>query len=100
MARKLQPHEKDMYAVVSTTNELVDGRSNNTGQVTLNPGATTTAVTFANASLNSTIVLSPLNPDAATVQWYIYSKANGSFVVGHPSSALTNQDFDFSCVGG
>lgn len=100
MARKLQPFEKDLYAIVNTINEVADGRSNNVGQVTLTPGATSTSVTFATASLSSMIVLSPLTPNAATVPWYILMKANGGFVIGHPSSAATDQMFDFSCVGG
>jgi hypothetical protein len=100
MARRLQPFEKDTYAIVSTVNELSDGRSNNVGQVKLTPGATSTAVAFATASISSMIELSPLTPNAAAVPWYILSKLNGSFVIGHPSSAFTDLDFDFSCVGG
>lgn len=100
MAVKLQPFEKEMYPVVAAVNELADGRSNNVGRVRLTPGATSTSVTFATSSLSSMIVLSPLTPNAAAVQWYIMYKQNGSFIIGHSASGATDLDFDFSCVGG
>ena len=100
MARRLQPHEKDLYAIVSTTNELVDGRSNNVGSVTLTPGATSTAVNFPTAAVSSMIALSARTLSASTTPWYIITKLNGSFVIGHDSQPATDRTFDFSAVGG
>jgi hypothetical protein len=108
MARKLQPHEQDVYALVSTINELVDGRSNNTGNVennsalTLTPGATTTAKLFPTCSHTSVILLVPRTANAAAAQptTYISSTLNGSFIVTHLNNAQTDRTFDFSCVGG
>ena len=100
MARKLQPFEKDTFAVVATVNELVDGRSNNVGQVTLAAGATSTSVSFPTASIASMISMSARSASASTAPWWIISKANGSFVIGHDNSAATDRMFDFSCVGG
>jgi hypothetical protein len=100
MARRLQPHEYEQYAINSTINELVDGRSNNVGKVTLTPGAATTSVQFPNASVSSMIALSPRTMSAAATQWWIITLLNGSFVIGHDISAATDRTFDFSCVGG
>lgn len=108
MARKLQPREKDLYAIVLTVNELVDGRSNNVGtvgnstQVTLTPGATTTQVNFPTISVSSMINLTPrtANAAAALATTYISTVLNGSFIITHVSSALTDRTFDFSAVGG
>ena len=108
MARKLQPHEQDMYALVSTINELVDGRSNNTGNVennsalTLVPGATTTTKFFPTCSHTSVILLVPRTANAAAAQatTYISKTFNGSFIVTHLNNAQTDRTFDFSCVGG
>ena len=101
MARKLQPHEKDPYAIVSTVNELADGRSNNVGSVTLTPGATTTVVSFANASIGSAICLSPrtANAAAAIPTTFISVKLNGSFTLTHANNAQVDRTFDFACVG-
>ena len=102
MARKLQPHEQDPYAIVSTVNELVDGRSNNVGAVTLHPGASTTSVNFPTCSLSSTMLLVPrtANAAAAVPTTYPQTILNGSFIIAHANNAQTDRTFDFSCVGG
>jgi hypothetical protein len=102
MARRLQPHEKDLYAIVSTVNEVVDGRSNNVGQVTLVAGATTTTVYFPTVSLSSMITLTPrtLNAAAALSNTYVSTLLNGSFVLTHDNNTQTDRIFDFSAVGG
>jgi len=102
MARKLQPHEQDPYAIVSTINELADGRSNNVGALTLTPGATTTSVKFPTCSLSSTILLVPrtANAAAAVPTTYPQTILNGSFIIAHLNNAQTDRIFDFSCVGG
>lgn len=108
MARRLQPHEKDPYALVSTINELVDGRSNNSGtvgnntSVTLRVSATTTTVFFATCSMASMISLTPrtANAAAALATTYISSTLNGQFVITHANNTQSDRTFDFACVGG
>lgn len=102
MARKLQPREKDLTVIVAAVNELVDGRSNNTGTVTLAVSAATTSVSFANCSTLSAIFLSPRTADAAAAlsTTYVSTKLNGSFVLTHANNAQADRTFDFSCVGG
>ena len=102
MARKLQPHEQDPYAIVSTINELADGRSNNVGALTLHASATTTSVNFPTCSLTSTILLVPrtANAAAAVSTTYIQTILNGSFIVAHVNNTQTDRTFDFSCIGG
>ena len=114
MARKLQPSETDLYNVVNTVNELVDGRSNNVGSagsiVTTSPGrgfrltpsATTTTVNFATCSVTSMITITPrtANAAAAVASTYISSLLNGSFILTHANNTQTDRIFDFSCVGG
>jgi hypothetical protein len=106
MARRLQPSEKDLPTIVSTVNEVVDGRSNNVNAeiakaVTLTPGVTTTTKVFANASIGSTILLSPrtANAAAALATTYISQKLNGSFTLTHANNAQVDRTFDFACVG-
>ena len=102
MARKLQPHEQDPYAIVSTINELADGRSNNVGALTLHPSSSTTSVNFPTCSLTSTILLVPrtVNAAAAVPTTYIQTILNGSFIVAHVNNTQTDRTFDFSCIGG
>lgn len=108
MARKLQPGEQDIYAIVNTVNELVDGRSNNVGNsttghgVTLRVSATTTQVFFATCSVTSMITITPrtANAAAALATTYVSSLLNGSFILTHANNTQADRIFDFSCVGG
>jgi hypothetical protein len=102
VARRLQPHEKDLYAVVSTVNELVDGRSNNVGQIQLTPNATSTMVTFPTISVSSMVALTPRSASAAATQTSVWVSTvlNGSFIITHDSNPAMDRFFDFSAVGG
>lgn len=108
MARKLQPREPDLYTIVSTINELSDGRSNNVGCVANNTAvklvasATTTTVNFPTVSVSSMIILSPrtANAAAAVPTTYISSVLNGSFVITHANNTQTDRTFDFAAIGG
>lgn len=102
MARKLQPREPDVFAIVDTVNQLVDGRSNNVGKVTLNVGAATTSVTFGTVSVSSCIVLCPLTADAAAAipTTFISTILNGSFIITHANNAQADRTFLFAAIGG
>jgi hypothetical protein len=104
MARKLQPHEDDPYAIVNTLNDVVDGRSNNVGQVTLAAGATTTQVNYQPCSVSSMIGLSPLTANAAAALSTTYvaaaSTLNGSFIITHLNNAQVDRTFRFATIGG
>lgn len=108
MARKLRPREPDVFTIVETVNELVDGRSNNVGSVgngksvTLVPNAATTTVYFATVSVASMIALTPRTADAAAAvpTTFISSVLNGSFVITHANNAIADRTFDFAAIGG
>lgn len=102
MARKLQPREPDVFTIVETVNQLVDGRSNNVGKVTLAVSAASTTVNFATVSVSSAIFLSPLTADAAAAipTTYISSVLNGSFIISHANNAQADRTFAFAAVGG
>ena len=102
MARKLQPNERDIFAIVNSLNEVADGRSNNVGKVTLNVSAATTSVNFMACSSASCVVLSPLTADAAAAipTTYISSVFNGGFVITHANNAQADRTFTFAAIGG
>jgi hypothetical protein len=57
-------------------------------------------VNFPTAAVSSMIALSARTLSASTTPWYIITKLNGSFVIGHDSQPATDRIFDFSAVGG
>lgn len=71
--------------IAEITNQLVDGKSNATGSVTLNTGTTTTAVTNERCSTESVVLLMPTNNNAGSASTYV-TTSNGSFTINHSNS--------------
>lgn len=103
--RALQPHETVVRTIVFAINQLIAGRSNSTGSVTLTAGATTTTVTPA-ANMNSAakIFLTPTTANAAAEQGsgtlYVSAVTSTSFTLTHANSAQTDRTFDYDIRGG
>lgn len=67
MYRKLPPPGGTPRQVAEVVNNLVEGKSNNTGEFTLNTGfATTTTITNERIGVNSVILLMPASDNAET----------------------------------
>jgi hypothetical protein len=67
MFRRLPPFGGDQRAVAEIVNGIMDGKTNNTGTVTLATGnATTTTITDARIGIDSTILLIPSSDAAET----------------------------------
>jgi hypothetical protein len=67
MFRRLPPFGGDQRSVAEIVNGIMDGKTNNTGKVTLATGnATTTTITDARIGIDSTILLIPSSDAAET----------------------------------
>lgn len=102
MAIQLQPLERNIQRLVDAIIQLVQGRHNATGEVTLTPLATTTVVQHVNCSVDSIPLLSPRTASAAAAipTAYISSVLNGQFTITHASSAAADQRFGYTVGGG
>jgi hypothetical protein len=94
---------KESIKFVDSINNIIKGRSENYGQVTLTANAASTTVTNANISEVSEIMLSPktANAAAALATTYIPEATilNGSFVIQHANNAQTDKTFGYVWVG-
>ena len=104
MAINLQRGERDLQRIVDAIIQLVTGRSNSVGDVTLTASAASTVVAFPNCSRDCRVFLFPqtANAAAALATTYIL-KANilqGSFTITHANNAQVDKSFSFICVGG
>lgn len=98
----LRADETWIRRVVGVVNSILQGKTNNTGQVTLRQNNTTTTVTDARASINSVINLTPVTADSALLDslgWWISAKNNGSFTITHASQNLSDLTFDYTIIG-
>lgn len=77
--------------------ELIRGRSNAVGVVTLTAGATTTTIDNDNISPTSKIFLSPLTANAAAAigTTYISSKTKNQVTITHANNGQVDRTFDF-----
>jgi len=72
MFRRLPPQGGDQRAVAEIVNNMMDGKTNNTGTVTLaTGGASTTTITDARIGAQSVILLSPTD-DISSTAYYPY----------------------------
>jgi hypothetical protein len=72
MFRRLPPFGGDQRAVAEIVNGIMDGKTNNTGSVTLATGnATTTTITDARIGVDSVILLMPTD-DTSAASYYPY----------------------------
>lgn len=99
----LSPAEKDVTKLVQVIRQLIEGRSNATGIVTLTASAASTAVTAVNCSSGSTVLLHPTTANAAAEiaagTAYVGTIANGSFTVTHANNSQTDRIFRWVCIG-
>lgn len=85
-----------------TINELLKGRANNVGEVTLTESVTTTTTIDTRIKSQMKVFLSPrtANAAAALTNVYVSSVDDGSFELTHSSVASTDRTFDYIIHGG
>jgi hypothetical protein len=99
MYRTLNYMGSNPREVAEVVNNAVNGKTNNTGTVTLAASTTTTTLNDERLGFDSVILLSPLTANAAAQNPYISTKAKGSVVITHTSVASTDLNFDYIIVG-
>ena len=102
MAIQLQPKETQIWRIVQAVIELVSGRHNSSGTVSLAINTTTTVVTAPNCSKKSSPQISPMTAHAATAlatSW-ISSIDNGSFTLTHANNTQADRTFSWTATGG
>lgn len=84
-----------------TINEMLRGRANNVGEVTLTENATSTTIDDIRIRLTMTAVLIPrtANAAAAMTNVYISAVADGSITLTHSNTATVDRTFDYILHG-
>lgn len=88
----------ELWGVV---NDIHQGKTRNTGQVTLNAGAATTVVLDPNFESSQAVFFTPLTANAAAeaASMYVSSKGNQTFTINHINDADVDKTFDYIIVG-
>lgn len=91
----------DPRQVAGVIRNLVDGKINATGSVTLTASSATTAVTDFRSGGDSVILLMPRTANAATAlaTTYVSARAKQSFTLTHANNAQTDRTFSYVILG-
>jgi hypothetical protein len=87
----------DPRSISEVVNGLMQGRSNNTGQVELTTGTSTT-LTDSRITEDSVIVLTPTSSSATSSAAYVSSRTGGQAVIGHASGG-SGRTFAYAVIG-
>jgi hypothetical protein len=97
----LIPQTASTLQLSTTVNEMLKGRANNVGEVTLTENVTTTTISDIRIRQTMTAVLIPrtANAAAAMTNVYISAVADGSITLTHANTATTDRTFDYILHG-
>ena len=100
---KLNPAEKDPFKLVFAINQLIEGRSDAVGTVTLTANVTTTTVSAPTCGPSSKIFLYPTTANAAGAVATTYIKVADvtarQFIVTHANAVSTDRTFFWVALG-
>ena len=87
MYRKLNPTGSTPREISEVVNNLVEGKSNNTGDFTTTQSTTTSTINDERIGYNSVILFTPMNDKAAAEMASVYISAlnKGSATIHHGS---------------
>lgn len=97
----LIPQTASTLQLATTVNEMLRGRGNNVGSVTLTASVTTTTISDIRVKQTMTAVLIPrtANAAAAMTNVYISAVADGSITLTHSNTATVDRTFDYVLHG-
>lgn len=89
--------------VVLAINNILRGKTNNTGSVTLTESSATTTLLDIRIGINSVILLQPTTANASAEigagTIYFDDPGNGSIVINHANNAQTDRTFKYAIIG-
>lgn len=101
---KVLPYEATNPREISlVVNNILNGKLNSTGSVTLTASTTTTAVSDERVGKESIILFMPLTANSASEQgngtMYVSTRADGSFTITHANNSQTDRQFGYIVIG-
>jgi len=100
--RTLPPFGGDPRQVSEVVRGLMNGKSNNTGEITLTAGgATTTTLNDERIGYESVIIFSPLTSSAAALvgSLYVSARSQGSATLTHAANSAADRKYAYIIVG-
>lgn len=101
MYRRLPAFGGDERAVAEIVNNMMDGKTNNTGVKTLAQSSTSTTLTDARIGNDSVILFTPTSSNAASEMTHLFISAQtaGSATITHRNTGHSDLSFQYIIVG-
>ena len=99
----LSPGEANPRTIVTAINQIIEGRSNAAGTVTLDPNVASTAVSDAIFSEDAVPLLFPQTANAAAelgAGTMYAAVTDGTLTVTHANNTQTDRTFSYLVIGG
>ncbi len=100
--REVSPEERELRKLIFAINQLIRGRSNAVGTVTLTAGATSTTVTNENFNAGAKVFMFQTTSNAAAALSTTYASivTAGTMTITHANAASTDRTFSYLVIGG
>lgn len=96
----LEDQAQHRRLLAEAINRVLQGKLNNTGDVTLTANTGSTTITDARVSPNTKVLLTPTTTNAAAAIGTTYIVAGDmSFVITHANNAQTDRTFGYALFG-
>ena len=100
MFRVLNPAGATPREISEVVNNAMNGKTNNTGSITLaSGGATSTVIYDERIGFDSVVLLTPTTLNAAGYAYYVDTNAKGSITIRHAANIIAGRTFRYLVVG-
>ena len=92
-------HREHRRMIALSVNDILRGKLNNTGRVTLSENSATTTVINPLVEANSCVLMTPLSATAASENWWLSNVVpRQSFTLTHASAPSTDRTFCYAIL--
>ena len=100
MFRILNPAGGTPREISEVVNNAMNGKTNNTGSITLAVGgATSTVIYDERIGFDSVVLLTPTTSGASGYAYYVDTNAKGSITIRHAANSTAGRTFKYLVVG-
>lgn len=100
MFRILNPAGSTPREISEVVNNAMNGKTNNTGSITLAVGgATSTVIYDERIGFDSVVLLTPTTLGASGYVYYVDTNAKGSITIRHAANSTAGRTFRYLVVG-
>jgi hypothetical protein len=96
--KRLSPLGDEPRTIATVVNNILDGKVNSTGSITLTNSSATTTLSDDRIGEDSVILFMPTTSDASSTNIYVTARQKGQATLNH-ASATTTRSYEYVIFG-